>query len=112
MSQGFGNTRADRSLLHSTRELAALHKVLRKYANDEKGRKKMLKRLKKYYRGPLAELDRIDMKPVNMPKADEWLINEDDLPEAEEEIRNMEAADALRESLRKDSQLAQEVDKT
>ena len=103
MSQGFGNTRADRSLLHSTRELAALHKVLRKYANDENGRKKMLKKLKKYYRGPLAELDRIDMKPVNLPKNDEWLIPEEELQEAEGTIKNMEAADALRESLRKDA---------
>lgn len=103
MSQGFGNTRADRSLLHSTRELAALHKVLRKYANDEKGRKKMLKRLKKYYRGPLAELDRIDMKPVNLPEKDEWLIPDEELQEAEETIKNMEAADALRESLRKEA---------
>jgi len=103
MSQGFGNTRADRSLLHSTRELAALHKVLRKYANDENGRKKMLKKLKKYYRGPLAELDRIDMKPVNLPKNDEWLIPEEELQEAEGTIKNMEAADALRESLRKEA---------
>tara|TARA_B100000530_G_C15840947_1_gene441346 strand:- start:617 stop:850 length:234 start_codon:yes stop_codon:yes gene_type:complete len=45
----------------------ALTKVLGKYENDPKGRKKMLKKMKKYYHGWQGELDRIEMKEVDMP---------------------------------------------
>jgi hypothetical protein len=67
MSEGFGSNarelRAERSLAKSTRELAQLQKVLKKYPNDPKGRKKMLKQLQKYWRSPLGELERISYTP-------------------------------------------------
>ena len=61
MPQGFGENAVDRSLMHSVRRMNALTKVLGKYENDPKGRKKMLKKMKKYYHGWQGELDRIDM---------------------------------------------------
>ena len=67
MPQGFGDNAVDRSLMHSVRRMNALTKVLGKYENDPKGRKKMLKKMKKYYHGWQGELDRIDMKQVDMP---------------------------------------------
>ena len=67
MPQGFGENAVDRSLMHSVRRMNALTKVLGKYENDPKGRKKMLKKMKKYYHGWQGELDRIDMKEVDMP---------------------------------------------
>ena len=51
MPQGFGENAVDRSLMHSVRRMNALTKVLGKYENDPKGRKKMLKKMKKYYHG-------------------------------------------------------------
>ena len=48
MPQGFGENAVDRSLMHSVRRMNALTKVLGKYENDPKGRKKMLKKMKKY----------------------------------------------------------------
>ncbi|UNH61208.1 hypothetical protein SSZBM1_91 [Synechococcus phage S-SZBM1] len=101
-AQGFGSTRADRSLMQSARELAALHKVLRKYPQDSKGRRKMLKQIKKYYRGPLAEIDRIDMKPVNFPEKEELMFTDEEVQQAEAEAVTEAQAQALRESLSKD----------
>ena len=49
MPQGFGDNAVDRSLMHSVRRMNALTKVLGKYENDPKGRKKMLKKMKKYF---------------------------------------------------------------
>ena len=67
MSEGFGKDpkelRAERSLAKSTRELKQIQKVLKKYPNDPKGRKKMLKKLQKYWRSPLGELQRINYTP-------------------------------------------------
>ena len=100
-AQGFGATRADRSLMQSARELAALHKVLRNYPQDSKGRRKMLKQIKKYYRGSLAEIDRIDMKPVNFPTKDEMLHTEEEHQEYEAEQVTEQQAQALRDSLSK-----------
>lgn len=99
--QGFGNTRADRSLMQSARELTALHKVLKKYPQDSKGRRKMLKNIKKYYRGPLAEIDRIDMKPVNMPTREEMIHTDEEHQEYEENQVTEQQAQALRDSLSK-----------
>ena len=48
MPQGFGENAVDRSLMHSVRRMNALTKVLGKYENDPKGRKKMLKKMKKF----------------------------------------------------------------
>ena len=71
MSQGFGNSAADRSLMHSARRMNALRKVLEKYEHDPRGKRKMLKAMKKYYHGWRGELDRIDMKEVELPPQSE-----------------------------------------
>tara|TARA_B100000287_G_scaffold119114_1_gene111062 strand:+ start:4735 stop:5055 length:321 start_codon:yes stop_codon:yes gene_type:complete len=65
MSKGFGDRElaAERSLAQTTRELKQIRKVMEKYPNDPKGRAKMLKKLKKYWRSPLGELQRIAYEP-------------------------------------------------
>ena len=47
---GFGNAKegwAERSLEKTSRELKALRNVIEKYKDDPKGRKKMMKKMKK-----------------------------------------------------------------
>ena len=64
---GFGNAKegwAERSLEKTSRELKALRKVIEKYKDDPKGRKKMMKKMKKYWRSNLAEVDSMDNKPA------------------------------------------------
>ena len=48
MPQGFGDNATDRSLMHSVRRMNAWKKVLSKYENDPKGRKKMLKKMTRF----------------------------------------------------------------
>ena len=63
---GFGNAGegwAERSLEKSSRELKALRKVIEKYKDDPKGRKKMMKKMKRYWRSNLAEVQGMDNKP-------------------------------------------------
>ena len=100
MSDGFGEkkTKADRDLLSSTRELAALHKVLKKYPDDSAGRRKMLKRIKKYYRGAFAELDRIDMKPPVLPT--EQISTDEEIEEFEKDMVSQEQAQKFRENFK------------
>ena len=64
---GFGNAGegwAERSLEKSSRELKALRKVIEKYKDDPKGRKKMMKKMKRYWRSNLAEVHGMDNKPA------------------------------------------------
>jgi len=64
---GFGNAKegwAERSLEKSSRELKALRNVIEKYKDDPKGRKKMMKKMKKYWRSNLAEVHGMDNKPA------------------------------------------------
>ena len=64
---GFGNAKegwAERSLEKSSRELKALRNVIEKYKDDPKGRKKMMKKMKKYCRSNLAEVHGMDNKPA------------------------------------------------
>ena len=64
---GFGNAGegwAERSLEKSSRELKALRKVIEKYKDDPKGRKKMMKKMMKYWRSNLAEVHGMDNKPA------------------------------------------------
>ena len=92
MPQGFGENAVDRSLMHSVRRMNALTKVLGKYENDPKGRKKMLKKMKKYYHGWQGELDRIDMKEVDMPAPPTRIeqVNEEEKPElTPEEVQDV-----------------------
>lgn len=61
---GFGNTgRAERSMEKTSRELKALRKVIEKYKDDPKGRRKMMKKMQKYWRSNLAEVQGMDHKP-------------------------------------------------
>ena len=54
---------AERSLEKSSKELRTLKKVIEKYKDDPKGKKKMLKKMQKYWRSPLAEVKSLDYKP-------------------------------------------------
>ena len=75
MSQGF-NTReanAERSLEKSSKQLKMLRKVIEQYKDDPKGKKKMLKKMQKYWRSPLAEVKSLDYKP----KGASWTPPED-----------------------------------
>ena len=75
MSQGF-NTReanAERSLEKSSKQLKMLRKVIEQYKDDPKGKKKMLKKMKRYWKSPIAEIKGLDYKP----KGDDYVIPED-----------------------------------
>ena len=65
MAAGFSGreANAERSLEKSSRELRTLKKVIEKYKDDPKGKKKMLKQMQKYWRSPLAEVRSLDYKP-------------------------------------------------
>ena len=65
MAAGFSGreANAERSLEKSSRELRTLKKVIEKYKDDPKGKKKMLKNMQKYWRSPLAEVKSLDYKP-------------------------------------------------
>ena len=78
MAQGFdgltpGEIAAERSLEKSSRELRTLKKVIEKYKDDPKGKKKMLKKMQKYWRSPIAEIKGRDYKP----KGASWTPPED-----------------------------------
>ena len=78
MAQGFdgltpGEIAAERSLEKSSRELRTLKKVIEKYKDDPKGKKKMLKQMQKYWRSPLAAVRSLDYKP----KGASWTPPED-----------------------------------
>ena len=61
---GFGNTgHAERSMEKTSRELKALRKIIEKYKDDPQGRKKMMKKMQKYWRSNLAEVQSMDNKP-------------------------------------------------
>lgn len=61
---GFGNTgHAERSMEKTSRELKALRRIIEKYKDDPKGRKKMMKKMQKYWRSNLAEVQGMDHKP-------------------------------------------------
>ena len=78
MAQGFdgftaGEIAAERSLERSSKELRTLKKVIEKYKDDPKGKKKMLKKMQKYWRSNLSEVKSLDYKP----KGPNWTPPED-----------------------------------
>ena len=78
MAQGFdgftpGEIAAERSLEKSSRELRTLKRVIEKYKDDPKGKKKMLKKMQKYWRSPIEEIKGLDYKP----KGASWTPPED-----------------------------------
>ena len=62
---GFGKSAAERSLEKSSRELRALRKIIEKYKDDPKGKKKMMKKMQKYWRSNLSIVQGMDAKPVS-----------------------------------------------
>ena len=62
---GFGetSTAAERSLEKSSRELKALRKIIEKYKDAPKGKKKMLKKMQKYWRSNMSIVQGMDRKP-------------------------------------------------
>ena len=78
MAQGFdgftsGEIAAERSLERSSKELRTLKRVIEKYKDDPAGKKKMLKKMQKYWRSPIAEIKGLDYKP----KGANWTPPED-----------------------------------
>ena len=75
MATGFNarETSAERSLEKSSRELRTLKRIIEKYKDDPKGKKKMLKKMQKYWRSPIAEVKGLDYKP----KGANWTPPED-----------------------------------
>ena len=66
-------TAAERSLEKSSRELRTLKNIIERYKDDPKGKKKMLKKMQKYWRSPIAEIKGLDYKP----KGASWTPPED-----------------------------------
>ena len=66
-------TAAERSLEKSSRELRTLKNIIEKYKDDPKGKKKMLKKMQKYWKSPIAEIKGLDYKP----KGADWTPPED-----------------------------------
>ena len=75
MSKGFSGreANAERSLEKSSKELRTLKKVIERFKDDPAGKKKMLKKMQKYWRSPLAEVKSLDYKP----KGASWTPPED-----------------------------------
>ena len=75
MSKGFSGreANAERSLEKSSKELRTLKKVIERFKDDPKGKKKMLKKMQKYWRSPIAEVKSLDYKP----KGASWTPPED-----------------------------------
>ena len=75
MSKGFSGreANAERSLEKSSKELRTLKKVIERFKDDPKGKKKMLKKMQKYWRSPIAEIKGLDYKP----KGSSWTPPED-----------------------------------
>jgi len=84
MAQGFNarEAAAERSLEKSSKELKMLRKVIERYKDDPKGKKKMLKKMQKYWRSPIATIKGLDYKP----KGEDWTLD----PEIAENIKGMQ----------------------
>ena len=53
--------------------MKALRKVIEQFKDDPKGKKKMLKKMKRYWKSPIAEIKGLDYKP----KGDAYTLPED-----------------------------------
>lgn len=111
-TNGFGNKDvwAERSLERSSRELRMLRNVIEKYKDDPKGRAKMMKKMKKYWKSNLSIIEGLDYKP----KGDDYVLPSDlaeniealqDLDPREEEtpesVLTEEDMSGIKEMLRK-----------
>jgi hypothetical protein len=115
---GFGkksDSAAERSLEKSTRELRMLRRVIEQYKDDPKGRKKMLKKMKRYWSSNLATVKNLDYQPQGAAwKPDKQLVDDlakmqnlvtDPREEEGDSIDNLTEEDmsAIRDMLSKDS---------
>ena len=111
---GFGQTKtsAERSLEKSSRELKALRKIIERYKDDPQGKRKMLKKMQKYWRSNLSIVQGMDSKPgVDVMKSLEDDLNAvsevlDPRPEVDEtesktNLKNA-ALSAIRDIMSKD----------
>ena len=111
---GFGQTKtsAESSLEKSSRELKALRKIIERYKDDPQGKRKMLKKMQKYWRSNLSIVQGMDSKPgVDVMKSLEDDLNAvsevlDPRPEVDETesktILKNEDLSAIRDIMSKD----------
>ena len=72
---------ADRRLQKSQKELSAIKRGLGRANGDQKKMTKELKKIRKYFRSPLAEVARLDDSIYNVKKPSHESINGDKRPE-------------------------------
>ena len=97
---GFGerSTAAERSLEKSSRELKALRRIIEKYKDDPKGRKKMLKKMQKYWRSNMSIVQGMDRKPGDyMSDLKENLNAVGDIMDPRQEVEEAESIHTLKE---------------
>lgn len=97
---GFGerSTAAERSLEKSSRELKALRKIIEKYKDDPKGKKKMLKKMQKYWRSNMSIVQGMDRKPGDyMSDLKENLNAVGDIMDPRQEVEEAESIHTLKE---------------
>jgi|TARA_B100000073_G_scaffold283405_1_gene244429 DNA uptake protein ComE-like DNA-binding protein len=96
---GFGeSTAAERSLEKSSRELKALRRIIEKYKDDPKGKKKMLKKMQKYWRSNMSIVQGMDRKPGDyMADLKENLNAVGDIMDPRQEVEESESIHTLKE---------------
>ena len=96
---GFGeSTAAERSLEKSSRELKALRRIIEKYKDDPKGKKKMLKKRQKYWRSNMSIVQGMDRKPGDyMADLKENLNAVGDIMDPRQEVEESESIHTLKE---------------
>ena len=72
---------SDSRLQKSQKELASIKRGLGRAAGDQKKMTKELKKIRKYFRSPLAEVARLDDSIYNVKKPSQESINGDNRPE-------------------------------
>lgn len=103
---GFGReAAAERSLQKSARELKALRKIIERYKDDPKGKKKMMKKMQKYWRSNLSIVEGMDAKPMDMKDIAESfkVVNSSlDSPESEDNRKEIDESE-IRDMISKQS---------
>ena len=95
---GERSTAAERSLEKSSRELKALRRIIEKYKDDPKGKKKMLKKMQKYWRSNMSIVQGMDRKPGDyMSDLKENLNAVGDIMDPRQEVEEAESIHTLKE---------------
>ena len=74
---------ADRRLLKSTMELQAINRGLKRADGDQTKMNKELKKIRRYFKSPLAEVARLDKTLYNITKPTQTVQDEHKRTEAE-----------------------------